>query len=238
MISWLSRDSMRFPPPEAALQDPNGLLAAGGDLSPQRLLQAYRQGIFPWFNPGEPILWWSPDPRCVLYTDRLHISRSLRKQLRRDDYHVTFDQCFNSVMDACAAPRDSSSGTWISHDMQVAYAQLYRLGYAHSVEVWRENQLIGGLYGVAIGQMFYGESMFSREPNGSKIAFAWLVEQLKNWGYPLVDCQVHNPHLVTLGAEEIPRGVFMCELDRLVDVACSPSWKFEIDAGVFGGKAP
>ncbi|GGO76908.1 leucyl/phenylalanyl-tRNA--protein transferase [Marinobacterium nitratireducens] len=238
MISWLSRDTLRFPPPQTALQEPNGLLAAGGDLSPQRLLQAYRHGIFPWYNPGEPILWWTPNPRCVLYTERLHISRSLRKRLKRNDYQVTIDQDFNAVMDACAAPRDNSAGTWISHEMQLAYAQLHRLGHAHSVEVWRDSRLIGGLYGVAIGQMFYGESMFSRETDGSKIAFAWLVEQLKNWGYPLVDCQVHNPHLVTLGAETIPRSQFLHELDKLVGVACSPSWNFDIDVSAFGGKTP
>jgi len=238
MISWLPRDSTRFPPAESALQEPNGLLAAGGDLSAQRLLHAYRHGIFPWYNPGEPILWWSPNPRCVLYTERLHLSRSLSKQLRRQDYEVSFDRAFDAVIDACAAPRRNSSGTWISQEMRLAYSRLHRLGHAHSVEVWQENQLIGGLYGVAIGQMFYGESMFSRTPNGSKIAFAWLVEQLRNWGYPLVDCQVHNQHLVTLGAEEIPRTTFLRELERLVDTACSPSWVFDIDVGVFGGKAP
>lgn len=238
MIAWLSRDSDRFPPVSAALQDPNGLLAAGGDLSPQRLLRAYRNGIFPWYSPGDPILWWSPDPRCVLYTDRLHISRSLRKRLKRADYRVSFDRAFNTVLDACAAPRARESGTWISHEMQLAYAQLHRLGHAHSVEVWRENSLIGGLYGVSIGRMFYGESMFSRAPDGSKIAFAWLVEQLRIWGYPLIDCQVHSRHLVTLGAEEIARETFLRELDNLVDAPCSPSWKFDIDVGVFGGEAP
>lgn len=235
MISWLSRTSHQFPPASQALKDPNGLLAAGGDLNPDRILNAYRNGIFPWYNPGEPILWWSPDPRCVIYSDRLHISRSLRKRLRRSDYQVTFDQAFGAVMDGCAAPRTGSSGTWISPEMHAAYRQLHRHGHAHSVEVWQEGELTGGLYGIASGRMFFGESMFSLRTDASKIAFAWLVEQLKNWGYPLIDCQVHNPHLVTLGAEEITRETFLQELDRIVDIPCSPSWIFDIDASVFGG---
>nr|WP_067295077.1 leucyl/phenylalanyl-tRNA--protein transferase [Marinobacterium profundum] len=235
MISWLSRTTHEFPPNSRALKDPNGLLAAGGDLSPERILNAYRNGIFPWYNPGEPILWWSPDPRCVIYSDRLHISRSLRKRLRRSDYQVTFDQAFGAVMDGCAAPRAGSSGTWISPEMHAAYRQLHHKGHAHSVEVWQDGELTGGLYGIASGRMFFGESMFSRRTDASKIAFAWLVEQLKIWGYPLIDCQVHNPHLVTLGAEEITRETFLRELDRIVDTPCSPSWKFDIDASVFGG---
>jgi leucyl/phenylalanyl-tRNA--protein transferase len=235
MISWLSRTSHQFPPASQALQDPNGLLAAGGDLNPERILHAYRNGIFPWYNPGEPILWWSPDPRCVIYSDRLHISRSLRKRLRRTDYQVTFDQAFGAVMDGCAAPRAGSSGTWISSEMHAAYRQLHRNGHAHSVEIWQDGELTGGLYGIASGCMFFGESMFSRRTDASKIAFAWLVVQLKNWGYPLIDCQVHNPHLVTLGAEEITRETFLEELNRIVDTPNSPSWKFDIDASAFGG---
>ncbi len=235
MIPWLSRTSHQFPPVTQALLDPNGLLAAGGDLSPERLLNAYRNGIFPWFNPGEPILWWSPDPRCVLYTQRLHISRSLRKHLKRNDYQVTFDKAFGAVMDACAEPRSGSDGTWISRQMRLAYTQLHLTGHAHSVEVWRNQELIGGLYGIALGRMFYGESMFSRETNASKIGFAWLVEQLKIWGYPLIDCQVHNPHLVSLGAEEIARETFLQQLNQTVDDPCSPNWIFDIDVSVFGG---
>lgn len=235
MITWLSQASYCFPPPERAMRDPNGLLAAGGDLSPERLLQAYRQGIFPWFNPGEPILWWSPDPRCVIYTDRLHVSRSLRKRLKRNDYTLTFDTAFEAVMDGCAEPRRNSSGTWISDEMRRAYTRLHRLGYAHSVEVWQDGELAGGLYGIAIGRMFYGESMFSRRTDASKLAFAWLVEQLRIWGYPIIDCQVHNQHLVSLGAEEIARETFLRELKRLVDDPCSPTWRFDIDVSVFGG---
>ena len=235
MISWLSRTSYQFPPAHQALRDPNGLLAAGGDLSCERLLSAYRNGIFPWFNPGEPILWWSPDPRCVLYTDRLHISRSLLKRLKRDDYRVSFDEAFGVVMNGCAAPRSGSNGTWISQEMHRAYSQLHQQGHAHSVEVWRDGELIGGLYGIAIGRMFFGESMFSRAADASKIAFAWLVEQLKIWDYPLIDCQVHNPHLVTLGAQEIARETFLQELTRIVDDPCSPHWKFDIEVSAFGG---
>ncbi|UTW13203.1 leucyl/phenylalanyl-tRNA--protein transferase [Marinobacterium rhizophilum] len=233
MISWLSRTSHQFPPASQALSDPNGLLAAGGDLSPERLLSAYRNGIFPWYNPGEPILWWSPDPRCVIYTDRLHISRSLRKRLRRDNYQVTFNQAFGAVMEGCAAPRSGASGTWISREMHAAYNRLHQDGQAQSVEVWQDGELAGGLYGIAAGRMFFGESMFSRRTDASKIAFAWLVEQLKNWDYPLIDCQVHNPHLVTLGAEEIPRETFLQELNRNIDIPCTTTWKFEIDASVF-----
>ncbi|WP_111643025.1 leucyl/phenylalanyl-tRNA--protein transferase [Marinimicrobium alkaliphilum] len=208
MIPWLNSDSLAFPPVDTALRDPDGLLAAGGDLSPERLLQAYRRGIFPWYEADQPILWWSPDPRTVIRPEHLHIARSLRKALRRRDYDVTFDRDFAAVMRACAAPRNGAHGTWITPEMFVAYNHLHDLGHAHSVEVWREGELIGGLYGIAIGKVFFGESMFSHASNASKIGFAHLARQLQSWGFALIDCQVASEHLFTLGAEEIPRAEF------------------------------
>ncbi len=221
MIPWLSPSNLQFPPVEQALDDPNGLLAAGGDLSPERILFAYRHGIFPWFNPGEPILWWSPNPRCVLFPDHLHISRSLRKRLRQEPFRVTFDTAFERVLSACAAPRSYASGTWISPAIQQAYGQLHRLGVGHSVEVWEGEELVGGLYGLAIGAVFFGESMFSTRPDASKIALVYLVERLKKSGYALIDCQVYNEHLASLGASEIPRQQFLAHLQRLLDVRTS-----------------
>lgn len=208
LIPWLDPNTLEFPCPGQALNEPDGLLAAGGDLSPARLLAAYRRGIFPWFNPGEPILWWSPDPRTVIYPERIHISRSLRKLLRRGTYRVTFDTAFNAVMKACAAPRNGASGTWIGADMVNAYTALHSQGFAHSVEVWLGEELVGGLYGIALGRMFFGESMFSRADNASKVGFAHLAHQLNLWGFPLIDCQVANDHLFSLGAEEISREAF------------------------------
>lgn len=207
MIPILSAQSP-FPPPERALASPNGLLAAGCDLSVSRLLNAYRSGIFPWFNEGEPILWWSPNPRMVLFPDEFKISRSLRKAIRRNNYTIRTDSCFADVMRACAAPRSAQQGTWIHPEMIAAYSELHRLGYAHSVETWVDDELVGGLYGVAMGKVFFGESMFSRVSNASKIAFAHLVEQLAEWGFVLIDCQVKTTHLASLGAREIPRSVF------------------------------
>lgn len=223
-LPWLSADNDSFPPADTALDDPNGLLAAGGDLAPQRLLAAYSQGIFPWFNPGEPILWWSPDPRTVIFPEQLHLSRSLKKFLRQGTYQVTVDRDFAAVMRACAAPRayssgDHVSGTWISTAMIRAYTQLHQLGYAHSVEVWRGEELVGGLYGLALGRVFFGESMFSRADNASKVGFAHLVEQLKCWDFELIDCQVANDHLFSLGAVEIPRATF---LRLLIDLTQRP----------------
>lgn len=228
MIPWLADDSLSFPPLSQALADPNGLLAAGGDLSQDRLLNAYRRGIFPWYNPGEPILWWSPDPRCVVLPERLHVSRSLRKRLRRGDYHVTFDQAFSEVVAACAAPRRDQQGTWISHDIHDAYLSLHHLGVAHSVEVWIDQQLVGGLYGLAIGAVFFGESMFSHHRDASKIGFAWCITQLQRWGYQLIDCQVYNDHLASLGASEIPRTEFAAHLDRLCGQTLDHPWQFSI----------
>jgi len=197
-----------FPPLALALSDPEGLLAYGGCLSPQRLLNAYRHGIFPWYGPGEPILWWSPNPRLVLFPDKLQVSRSLRKTLRRQTFDVTFDMAFSKVMQECAAPREGQQGTWITQDMLAAYSELHRLGYAHSVEAWHDGVLAGGLYGVTIGRVFFGESMFHRQRDASKVAFVQLVQQLTNWGYRLIDCQVSSGHLLSLGAQAIPRTQF------------------------------
>jgi leucyl/phenylalanyl-tRNA---protein transferase len=207
-IPWLDSGNLIFPCPSKALIEPNGLLAAGGDLSPERILAAYHRGIFPWFNPGDPILWWSPSPRTVVIPSAAHISKSLRKTLRKALYRVTFDQAFTKVMHACAAPRTDSGGTWISEDIIHGYSALHQQGYAHSVEVWLNNQLVGGLYGIALGKVFFGESMFSYADNASKVAFAHLARQLQRWDFKLIDCQVANEHLFSLGAVEIEREDF------------------------------
>lgn len=207
-IPWLNTDSYDFPDPANALEEPDGLLAVGGDLSPERILAAYRRGIFPWFNPGDPILWWSPNPRTVFFPEQLHISHSLRKTLRRGVYRVSFDNCFRAVMRACAAPRTYADGTWISEEIIAGYSALHERGLAHSVEVWRDKELVGGLYGIALGRVFFGESMFSRADNASKVGFAHLVRQLRAWDFQLIDCQVANDHLFSLGAVEIPREEF------------------------------
>jgi leucyl/phenylalanyl-tRNA--protein transferase len=204
------KSDLRFPPVEAAT--PEGLLAIGGDLTSERLLEAYRHGIFPWYNPGQPILWWSPDPRAVLYPEKLRISRSLRKTLRRGHFRVRFDTAFREVVLACAAPRANSSGTWITDDMVTAYCRLHELGFAHSIETWADERLVGGLYGVALGGVFFGESMFARATDASKAALVALVKQLRAWGFGLVDCQVPSEHLTSLGAENIPRSRFLHEL--------------------------
>lgn len=215
-----------FPDPEAALKHPNGLLAFDGCLSPQRLLNAYRRGIFPWFNPDEPILWWSPNPRLVLFPEQLKQSRSLRKTLRQQRYTVSFDAAFEQVIDACAAPRDDQAGTWITGDMRQAYLELHRLGIAHSIESWREGDLVGGLYGLAIGRVFFGESMFHRASDASKVAFAHLVEKLIAWNYRLIDCQVSSEHLLSLGAENITRKEFLNLLKSLTALAPNPqAWQ-------------
>lgn len=207
-IPWLNPDNTDFPSPNFALDEPNGLLAAGGDLSPERILAAYHQGIFPWFNPNDPILWWSPSPRTVVFPKKLHVSKSLRKILRKNIYRVTFDNCFTQVMQACAAPRSYANGTWISENIIAGYSALHERGFAHSVEVWRDDELVGGLYGIALGKIFFGESMFSRADNASKVGFACLVRQLIEWDFQLIDCQVANDHLFSLGAVEIPREEF------------------------------
>jgi leucyl/phenylalanyl-tRNA---protein transferase len=229
MIPWLGR-AHTFPPLDQALSEPNGLLAAGGDLSPERLLAAYRRGIFPWFSEGEPILWWSPDPRMVLYPPELRVSRSLRKSLRRDDYEIRVDTSFREVMQGCAEPRAHQSGTWISPQMVEAYCVLHRYGHAHSVETWRDGELIGGLYGVAIGRAFFGESMFARATDASKLALIHLVRQITRWQFGLIDCQMRTAHLASLGAREIRREAFSRQLEQLVNYPNEPAnWTFDRD---------
>lgn len=217
-LTWLEVEMLEFPPIEQALEDPNGLLALGGDLAPERLELAYRQGIFPWYQDGQPLLWWSPDPRTVLIPGELHVSRSMRKVLRKAPYQVTFDQDFAAVMAGCAEPRNYTDATWITEDMFRAYCHLHDRGVAHSVEVWEEGQLVGGLYGVALGRMFFGESMFSRRDNASKTGFITLVEKLRQWGFEMIDCQMPTEHLFSLGARSLSRDRFKAELQRL----CAP----------------
>lgn len=239
-ITWLdpSASNALFPDVESALQNPEGLLAAGGDLSISRLLSAYRSGIFPWYEDGQSILWWSPNPRGVLFTNKLRVSTSLRKTLRKHKWTVTFDGDFKNTVIACAAPRSYARGTWITNEMTEAYTALHKKGYAHSIELWDyQERLVGGIYGVLIGKMFYGESMFSFQANASKVALAYLVTHLNHWGFPLLDCQLPSTHLESLGAEAIPRANYikkmtpLCnkrldnfkwKLDKTLDVA---NWK-------------
>jgi len=216
VLAWIGPNDP-FPPVSRALKDPNGLLAAGGDLSLERLLDAYRHGIFPWFSRGEPILWWSPDPRMVLHTVELKVSRSLAKNLRNKGYRVSADTAFERVLRGCAGPRRGAPGTWLSAAMQKAYLALHRAGHAHSFETWREDDLVGGLYGVAVGRMFYGESMFSAATDASKVALVGLVRALAARGFPLIDCQMKTPLLASLGAREIPRAAFLRALAALVN---------------------
>lgn len=216
-----------FPDVSLALREPDGLLAAGGDLSSARILAAYRHGIFPWYNEQQPILWWSPDPRTVLFPADLKISRSLRKVLNRRPFRVTMDQTFEAVIAACAEPRTQSSGTWITREMRDAYCNLHREGFAHSVECWLGEQLVGGLYGMAIGRVFFGESMFSRESNASKVAFCHLLRQLTAWGFGLIDCQVYSSHLASLGAAEIRRSRFLQQLEILCEGGQHKDWTFD-----------
>lgn len=228
-IHWLSLEHpQRFPDVEHALDDPNGLLAAGGDLSEERLLAAYGKGIFPWYSEGEPILWWSPDPRAVLFPQHIKISRSLRKTLKRQLFEVTLDAAFPQVVGACAGPRQQARGTWITQEMFQAFCYLHQRGHAHSVECWQGDRLVGGLYGLAVGKVFFGESMFSQVTDASKIALVHLVWQLQRWGFGMIDCQVSSGHLASLGAVDIPRREFV----RLLRDACarpgvSGPWRFE-----------
>lgn len=224
MLTWLQRNSLSFPPLEKAMREPNGLLAAGGDLSADRLIEAYRHGCFPWFQEGQPILWWSPDPRTVLFPEELHVSRSLAKVMRQAHYQVTFDQDFAAVIKACAAPRLYADGTWITDSMQAAYLELHRRGHAHSVEVWSNGELVGGLYGLAMGQLFFGESMFSRADNASKVGFATLVERLVAWGFVLIDCQVPTDYLHSFGARAIARSAFADYLRQHLDQPTIADW--------------
>lgn len=215
-----------FPPISNALSAPDGLLAVGGCLSKSRLLNAYRHGIFPWNSPDEPILWWSPDPRLVLFPDKLAVSRSLAKTLRQQQFTVTFDRAFAEVVKACAQPRKEEMGTWITEGIFQAYYDLYKSGYAHSAEAWLNGELVGGLYGIAMGRVFFGESMFHSKTDASKVAFVSLVEHLKRWGYQLIDCQVSTRHLRNFGAEEIPRGDFIKLLDQYCDRSPDPlAWQ-------------
>lgn len=229
MLTWLA-PGQDFPPLAQALSDPAGLLAAGGDLSPARLIAAYRQGIFPWYNAGDPILWWSPDPRMVLLPDELRVPRSLAKLMRRQPYEIRVDSAFRAVMTACAQPRAGQAGTWINADIIDAYTQLHALGVAHSVEAWQDGILVGGLYGIALGRAFYGESMFARAPDASKIAFVHLVRQLQRWQFGMIDCQMNTAHLARFGAREIPRADFIARLESLVNLAAVPTpWRLDHD---------
>jgi leucyl/phenylalanyl-tRNA---protein transferase len=229
VIPWLGlRDP--FPPVEQALVEPNGLLAAGGDLSPARLLDAYARGIFPWFNDEDPVLWWSPDPRMVLLPRELHLSRSLRRTIRSREFTVTFDRAFQGVMEGCAGPREKQDGTWITADMMRAYTRMAELGHAHSVEAWADGELAGGLYGVAVGRIFYGESMFTRRSNASKVAVSWLARQLDRWQFELIDCQMSTVHLASLGAREVPRADFLRRLEHAIALPPVPlPWVIEDD---------
>ncbi|MDH4873755.1 leucyl/phenylalanyl-tRNA--protein transferase [Pseudomonas sp. BN515] len=224
MLTWLQRDALDFPPLGRAMREPNGLLAAGGDLSPERLIKAYRHGCFPWYQEGQPILWWSPDPRTVLPPQEIHISRSLSKLMRQNRFRVTFDQAFPAVIEGCAEPRNYADGTWITSSMQSAYVELHRRGVAHSVEVWQDDKLVGGLYGLAMGKLFFGESMFSRVDNASKVGFATLVQHLHKWGFVLIDCQMPTQHLQSFGARTISREKFARYLQLYLDQPNVADW--------------
>mgnify|MGYP001615042475 CR=1 FL=1 len=231
MIPWLDH-SNAFPALANALSEPNGLLAAGGDLSPSRILAAYQRGIFPWFMPDEPILWWSPSPRMVLMTAELKVPKSLAKVIRNRPYTVRFDTAFASVMQGCAAPRGDEPGTWISDDMLKAYTALHEGGFAHSFECWMDGELAGGLYGIAIGKMFYGESMFARRADASKIAFVHAVQWLRKQGFLMIDCQMHTEHLARFGAYEIEREEFIAKLNELIaQPGLMGSWQYANDDG-------
>jgi len=238
MIPWLPREHM-FPDVSRALTEPNGLLAAGGDLSPQRILTAYQLGIFPWTSPDEPLLWWSPDPRMVLFPDQIRITRSLAKTLRNAAYEVRLDSAFDEVMLACAnAPREGQNGTWISDEMREAYGTLHRMGFAHSVETWIDGQLAGGLYGMAIGKAFYGESMFARVRDASKIALAHLGAHLKTRSFGIIDCQMETAHLASMGALPISRRDFTARLDVLCVQGEAPAcWPMDAIDSYFRNKA-
>ena len=228
---WLNPyDPTDFPDVSLALREPDGLLAVGGDLSVERLLAAYQRGIFPWYSGDQPILWWSPDPRSVLFPDKLHISRSLRKTLRKQQFKITLDTAFTDVIHACSQPRAGDPGTWITDEMQQAYIRLHQAGHAHSTECWLNDKLVGGLYGVAIGKVFFGESMFSKTTEASKVAFVFLVQQLQRWQFGLIDCQIQSAHLDQFGAELIPRVEFTSHLNEFCQAGGSENvWKMDDD---------
>lgn len=232
-LVWLDpgNPAQPFPDPEQALSEPNGLLAAGGCLEPRRLLLAYSRGIFPWYDAETPILWWSPDPRTVLFPEALHLSRSLRKTLRRSRFSCSLDRRFDAVIAQCGAPRSYSVDTWITPEMRTAYRQLHTLGFAHSVEVWQADQLVGGLYGVALGRVFFGESMFSRVSDASKVALACLCAHLQHWRFAAIDCQLPTAHLHRLGAIDVPRQAFLRLLEgcRQTPDASPGPWPYRSD---------
>lgn len=225
-LCWLSPDDPpdAFPHPETALQDPDGLLAVGGDLSPERLMAGYARGIFPWFNDGQPILWWSPDPRAVLFPAEMHVSRSLKRTLKRDAFAITFDRAFDAVIAGCSESR-SETGTWITPEMRQAYESLHELGAAHSVEVWQGETLAGGLYGVGLGRLFAGESMFSAVTDASKVAMLALAQRCQALGVELIDCQLPTPHLERLGVRLIRRSEYLSRISTLCDQPLHGSWK-------------
>ena len=221
VLPWLDPydDEQPFPDPKLALHEPDGLLAVGGSLTPARLLRAYRQGIFPWYSDDQPILWWSPDPRTILLPESIKISRSLRKTLRKQNhFRVTMDKAFEQVIQHCSEPRRDGIGTWLTAEMKAAYGHLHKLGFAHSVETWHDDQLVGGLYGVALGGVFFGESMFTRMTDASKVALVYLCAQLQAWRFAMIDCQMCTEHLLRMGAENIPRQLFTDCLQQLCDL--------------------
>ena len=242
-LTWLDphNDNQPFPHPDRALTEPDGLLAAGGNLTPRRLLRAYRMGIFPWYSADQPILWWSPDPRLVLLPECLKVSRSLRKTLRKGLLAITADTAFEQVVAACAGPRQGEPGTWITSEMFRAYCRLHRLGHAHSIETWQQGELVGGLYGVALGQVFYGESMFSWISDASKIALVALAAQLQRWEFAVIDCQVTTAHLLSMGAVDIPRSSFLQLLECYCPQPGQPGpWRLDADLldSLFAGARP
>lgn len=238
MLAWLGPGTS-FPPVARALEDPNGLLAAGGDLAPGRLVDAYRHGIFPWYSAGQPILWWSPDPRMVLFTDELRVSRSLRRRVHAGSFELRIDTAFADVMTACAGtPREGQGGTWITGEMIAAYVRLHGLGYAHSVESWQDGRLVGGLYGIALGRVFFGESMFSHVTDASKVALVHLVALLRHLGVPMIDCQQETRHLASLGARPISRERFAGLLAELIHSTDPPRGWLERVPDVGRGSTP
>jgi leucyl/phenylalanyl-tRNA--protein transferase len=222
-LTWLNQYSP-FPAPNQALEDPPGLLAAGGDLSPQRLINAYRQGIFPWYMDDSPLLWWSPDPRCILDPSHYQPARSLRKAYRQANWSISVNRCFKATIEGCAGPRSNADGTWITADMQAAYLRLHRLGWTHSIEVWRTDELVGGLYGVSVGTAFCAESMYSRCSNASKMAIWALMTLAKQWSWCFVDTQMENPHLLQFGTELLPRDEYLARLNAAVANPL-PDWR-------------
>ena len=234
-LIWLEEDGVEFPPTHSALDDPNGLLAVGGALTPARLQNAYRHGIFPWYSDGQPILWWSPSPRMALQPENLHLGRSTKKLIKKRRFSVTVDQCFESVIQHCAeVKRQHEEGTWITDEIYQAYTKLNKLGFAHSVEAWDQGQLVGGLYGVCIGKAFFGESMFSLASGASKVAFSLLAMQLQAWQFELIDCQIYTDYLASFGAEEMPREKFEQLLAKAVQIPHSTDWADQWTIPEFG----